>query len=79
MTEKIDYSQRPGVLHKNDKGEWGYWCERWRNCTTVYWKPASENQIYYLESYRKKRLEEYIKAEQKLYFQCLWKNPFYCY
>jgi len=79
MTEKIDYSQRPGVLHKNHKGEWGYWCEHWRNCTAVYWKPASENQICYLESYRKKRLEEYIKEEQKLYFQCLWENPFYCY
>ena len=77
MTEKIDYSQHLGVLHKNNKGEWGYWCERWRNCTAVYWKPASENQIYYLEAYEKKDFEEYIKEQQKLYSQSLLKNPFY--
>ena len=66
-----------GVLHKNEKGEWGYWCEQQRNCTAVYWKPASENQINYLEFYRKKRLEEYIKEEQRLYFRNLWDNPYF--
>ena len=66
-----------GVLHKNEKDEWGYWCERYRNCTAVYWQPASENQIYYLESYRKNRLKEYIKEQQKLYFRNLWDNPYF--
>jgi len=75
MTKKIDYLQLPGLLHKNHKGEWGYWCERWRNCTAVYWQPASDNQIYYLEAYEKKDFEEYIKKQQRLYIQCLCDNP----
>jgi len=76
MTKKIDYLQLPGVLHKNYKGEWGYWCERYKNCTAVYWQPASKSQIYYLESYRKNRLKDYIMKEYKLYKFCLWDNPF---
>jgi len=66
-----------GVLHKNEKDKWGYWCERYRNCTAVYWKPASENQIYHLKSYRKNRLQEYIKEQQRLYFRDLWDNPYF--
>jgi len=72
MTEKKDYSQHPGVLHKNDKGEWGMYKEYFKNCTAVYWQPASQEQIYFLESYRKNRLKEYIKEEYKSYKFSLW-------
>ena len=68
--EKIDYTQHPGVLHKNEKGEWGMYKEHFKNSTGVYWQPASKHQlenIYFLESYRKNRLKEYIKEEWKLY------------
>jgi len=75
MTEKTDYSQHPGVLHENDKGEWGMYKEYFKNCTAVYWQPASQHQIYFLESYRKNRLKEYIKEEYKSYKFSLWDNP----
>ena len=43
--EKIDYTQHPGVLHKNEKGEWGMYKEHFKNCTGVYWQPASKHQL----------------------------------
>ena len=78
MTKKIDYSQSPGLLHKNDKGIWGMYKEYFKNCTAVYWQESSCEEKRILEGFKKnkkRKQQEYINQEFKIYKQSLWDNP----
>jgi len=71
MTKKIDYSQFPGLLHKNDTGEWGMWRQDYLHSTFVYWEAATQWQTYFCESYEGNRLKEFLKKEYNKYLFCL--------
>ena len=78
MTKKIDYSQSPGLIHKNDEGEWGMWRQWVQYGTAVYWQKCSYKETRMIEGFkknRKKRLQEYINCSLKAYKESLPYNP----
>ena len=74
MTKKIDYSQSPGLIHKNDKGEWGMWRQWVQYGTAVYWQKCSYVETQMIKGFkknRKKRLQEHINNSLKAYKESL--------